>query len=115
MELKEFFAAVGGNYEDTLSRLPSEKMIKRFLLKFINDPSFENLQKAWKENDVRSAFLAAHTLKGTAATLGITKLSNISSELTEKLRGADALPESSLLEELEAEYRNVISSINEIE
>ncbi len=115
MNLREFFAAVGGNYDSTLSRLPSDKMIKRFLLKFADDPSFGNLKKAWAENDVHSAFLAAHTLKGTAATLGIDKLSSIASDLTEELRNAEALPTTALLDELEAEYNTVMSSIDAVE
>ena len=34
MTLKEFYAQIGGNYEDTLHRLPSEALVHRFVLKY---------------------------------------------------------------------------------
>lgn len=39
MTLKEFYAQIGGNYEDTLHRLPSEALVHRFVLKYPADPS----------------------------------------------------------------------------
>ena len=39
MTLQEFYARVGGDYSATLSRLPSEALIKKFVLKYPGDPS----------------------------------------------------------------------------
>ena len=33
MTLQEFYARVGGDYNATLSRLPSEALVKKFILK----------------------------------------------------------------------------------
>ena len=45
MTLKECYDALGGNYEDTVRRLYNEKLVEKFLFKFEEDPSFENLKK----------------------------------------------------------------------
>lgn len=40
MTLQEFYARIGGDYNATISRLPSEALIKKFVLKYPGDPSF---------------------------------------------------------------------------
>lgn len=87
MNVKEFYAATGGDYEGTLSRFLSEERVKRFALKFEQDPSFSQLCEALKNGDVGEAFRAAHTLKGVCQNLGFDSLYRISSEITEILRG----------------------------
>ena len=44
MTLQEFYARVGGDYNATLSRLPSEALVKKFILKYPGDPSFAQLK-----------------------------------------------------------------------
>ena len=39
MTLQEFYPLVGGDYAATLGRLPSEALVKKFLLKYPADPS----------------------------------------------------------------------------
>lgn len=70
MTLKECYDALGGNYEDTVRRLYNEKLVEKFLFKFEEDPSFENLKKALEEENLEAAFRAAHTLKGVAQNMG---------------------------------------------
>lgn len=74
MTLKECYDALGGNYEDTVRRLYNEKLVEKFLFKFEEDPSFENLKKALEEEDLEAAFRAAHTLKGVAQNMGFDNL-----------------------------------------
>ena len=47
MTLQEFYARVGGDYNATLSRLPSEALVKKFILKYPGDPSFAQLKTRW--------------------------------------------------------------------
>lgn len=56
MTLQEFYARVGGDYSATLSRLPSEALIKKFVLKYPGDPSFEQLRAALDAQDWELAF-----------------------------------------------------------
>ena len=39
MTLQEFYARVGGDYNATLSRLPSEALVKKFILKYPATPA----------------------------------------------------------------------------
>lgn len=111
MNIKEFFNEVGGNYESVISRLPSENMIKKFVCKFVDDSSYEALEKARKNNNIEAAFLAAHTLKGTAANLGLDMLAEEASNLTEKLRNADCFPPDKDFETLKNAYEVTIRQI----
>ena len=43
-------------------------MIRRFARMFLQDTSFQQLTDAMARQDVKDAFLAAHTLKGSAST-----------------------------------------------
>lgn len=111
MELKEFFSQVGGEYEQVLDRLPSEAMVLRFLNKFTLDPSYGQLKAALEAEDIATAFRAAHTLKGTAATLGLDALAAAASELTEALWGADQMPNAGLVEPVDDAYKAAIELI----
>ena len=64
MTVKECYEKVGSDYEAVLKRLGSEDMLKRFSIKFLDDPSFQSLQENLKAGNTREAFRAAHTLKG---------------------------------------------------
>ena len=64
MTLEQFYAAVGGDYEQTLSRLPSEALVKKFVLKYVDDGTCKELAEAITNRDWATAFRAAHTLKG---------------------------------------------------
>ena len=92
MTLKECYDMFGGDYEDVSRRLPSEKLIEKFFLKFQDDKSYENLQNALKEGDYEEAFRAAHTLKGVAQNLSFKNLGQSSSSLTEALRAKKEKP-----------------------
>lgn len=86
MNLQNCYDEFGGDFNDALQRLPSEAMIKKFVLKFLEDKSFENLCDALKNSDYPKAFMAAHTLKGICQNLSFTKLYHSSASLTEALR-----------------------------
>ena len=43
MTIKECYEKVGSDYDGVLKRLGSEALVKRFAVKFLNDPSFQEL------------------------------------------------------------------------
>ena len=57
MTLKDFYSAVGGNYDEVLSRLVSERLITKFVLKFKDDDSFALLESAVEANDYKTQSL----------------------------------------------------------
>ena len=112
MTLKECYDMFGGDYEDVSRRLPSEKLIEKFL-KFQDDKSYENLQNALKEEDYEEAFRAAHTLKGVAQNLSFKNLGQSSSLLTEALRAKKEKPGQELVENVAEDYEQVIKCIGQ--
>ena len=93
MKLNEFYAAVDGNYEDAMERLQNEMFVGKFLRMLPRDGSMMLLEKAMADGRANDAFRAAHTLKGIALNLSLTKLAAACSQLTEALRGADTIPQ----------------------
>ena len=111
MTVKECYENMGSDYEGVLGRLGSEGMIKRFALKFLDDPSYSNLEKAVAEQNAEDAFRAAHTLKGICLNLGLDRLYKVSAELTEKLRGREFDGYEEAYREVQREYQNTIAAI----
>ena len=64
-------------------------MIEKFALKFREDMSFQELEKALNDKQVEIAFRAAHTLKGVCMNLGFDHLYKPSFEITECLRAGN--------------------------
>jgi len=91
MTVRECYEKIGSDFDKVLERMGSEALVKRFAIKFLEDKSFEELTESLKEKDGECAFRAAHTLKGVCANLGLDRLYEADSELTEKLRGREEL------------------------
>ena len=83
MTLKEAYEGLGGDYDEVLSRLPSERLVKKFALKFLEDDNYGKLEAAMAGGDRESAFRAAHTIKGVCQNLAFNRLGASVSVLTE--------------------------------
>ncbi len=115
MNLKEFYDKIGGDYEGTIGRLYKEDLVKKFVKKFLNDKSYDDLLEYMKNAELEDAFRAVHTLKGVAINLGFTKLYNVSSTLTEALRHKEYDGTDMMLNEVKKEYKLTIDAINELD
>ena len=115
MNLKECYTALGGDYESVLSRLMTEKLVNKFVLKFLNDASYENLVKSINEGNIEDAFRAAHTLKGVCQNLSFDRLFKSSNEITEVLRDGDIAKANELLPKIEADYKQTVDAINSLD
>lgn len=98
MTIEECYTAMGANYQDVLRRFYKPDMIRRFARMFLQDTSFQQLTDAMARQDVKDAFLAAHTLKGVCLNLGFSNLMPSAVALTEILRAGsfDGVPPSSM-------------------
>lgn len=112
MTLKECYDAIEGDYEDVIKRLMSEKLVQKFVLKFLSDSSFDNLVNDLKNGNYDDAFRDAHTLKGVSQNLSFTKLYMSSDKITEALREKNIDEANSLLPQVEADYNKTVSAIN---
>lgn len=111
MTVKECYALLNGNYEDAKSRLMNDKLIEKFMLKFPQDESMQQLQDALTTMDYELAFRSVHTLKGVAANLGFSALYESASALTEKLRAEKNAPDAELVEGVSKDYERTIEAI----
>ncbi len=117
MTVKEFYNAIGGNYDDVMSRLRTDERVIKFLGKVAADGSFALLEKSLAERNMEEAFRAAHTMKGICLNLSLTALFESAAKITEALRGRtdygdDLVP---MFEELKTEYVRNIEGIKSLE
>ena len=118
MNLKECYQAFGGDYEDTMKRMGMERLLQKFMLKFLDDKSFEELCSSMEQKKYEEAFRAAHTLKGLCLNLGFKTLAESSSSLTEALRPqqfeeSDMVEIMKMLEQVKRNYEMTVSVITE--
>ena len=111
MTLQECYAAMGGNYEEVLGRLRSDRLIQKFVLKFMDDGSYQLLLDSMASQNYEDAFRAAHTIKGMCQNLDFTRLYESSAQLSEALRGGAAPDAPSLLERVGEDYRQTVTAI----
>lgn len=111
MNLKMCYQQLEGDYEDVMSRLPREEMVQRFIFKFLDEKSYDELNTAMQESDYETAFRAAHTIKGICQNLSLTKLYESSNRLTEALRFKKYQEAEELFNAFSEDYMQNISTI----
>lgn len=111
MTLQECYAAMGGDYANAIGRLRSERLVQKFVLKFLNDGSYDLLCRSLEEKNYEEAFRAAHTIKGVCQNLSFTLLGKSSSELSEALRHGYTPEADALTEQVKAEYQQTAQAI----
>ena len=114
MTIKECYEKVGSDYDGVLKRLGSEALVKRFAVKFLNDPSFQELTDGLAAQDGEKAFRAAHTLKGVCLNLGFTELYKVSAELTEVFRGRATAGSDELYAQVKEQYTTLTDAIRKL-
>lgn len=115
MSIEECYQQMGGSYADVSVRLPSPRLVQRFVCKFPEDKSFEALSDAMESGSREAAFRAAHTLKGVCANLSFTRLLQSASELTEILRPeSPSIPEAAfaLMDQVRSDYQLTTDAIH---
>lgn len=111
MTLQECYAAFGGDYADVSARLHSDRLVQKFVLKYLDDKSFDLLCSAMAEKNYEEAFRAAHTIKGICQNLSFTKLFHSSSLLSEALRHGWTPEADQLVEQVKADHLVVTEAI----
>lgn len=112
MTLQECYKKLEGDYDSVLSRMVSDKLVEKFMLKFLDDKSYEMLIGAASENNREEAFRASHTIKGVCQNLGFDRLAKSSDQLTEILRNGGEI-DKELLEKVKEDYSVTIDAIKE--
>ena len=115
MDLKEFYAQIGGSFDAVLSRLCSESFVRKFVLRYKTDPTFEQLKAAVAVKDWESAFRAAHTLKGVTLNLGLSSWADKTAKLVETLRSVQDTNDIHLaFTDFDSAYRDMDTVFSEL-
>jgi len=104
MTVQELYEAAGGSYESAKRVMQLDRLIEKFILKYLNDTSFDKLRASWDARDAVGTFEGAHAMKGVCANLGLDALSALASELAEEFRpgNARALTDAEVQERVDA-------------
>lgn len=113
MTLRECYEMICGDYEGVTGRLVSESLVRKFALKFLNDPSFGQLQAAIGERRRRGGVPRIPHFEGNLPEPRLYCFMCASSALTEKLRGNNTLDDESksLFARVHEEYNRTIQAI----
>lgn len=114
MTTKEFYEKIEGNYDEALSRMFKDDMIRRFACLFLEDTSMSELMEALDENNVEKAFRAAHTMKGTCNNLAFGRLAVSAVEITEMLRAGNIDGAKAYFPVVSEDYDYVIGLLEEL-
>ena len=115
MTIQECYAQMGADYNEVFRRLYNEAMIRKFVLLFPKDDSFHKLEVALREQNVKEAFRAAHTLKGVCQNLGFANLYAPAVTLTETLRAGQMDGTAEQFAEVEKQYRITMAAIQALD
>ena len=115
MTLKECYTALGGDYEEVMGRLRSERLVQKFVLKFLGDASYDLLCTSFDSQSWEEAFRAAHTIKGVCQNLSFTDLGTSSSAQCEALRGGHTPEADGLIQTVKEDYQRAIQAIRAFE
>ncbi len=70
--------------------LGNEAMFMKFIIKFLDDKSYEGVIENIEKRDYEEAFKSAHSLKGVTANLGIEPIRAVAAQITDMLRNKPA-------------------------
>lgn len=116
MDLKECYAALGGDYEGVVTRLGGERLVQRFVCRFLADGSYDLLCKSLEDENYKDAFRAAHTIKGICQSLHFTQLYESSSCLCDMFRTGAWKPEiDGLVTQVGEDYQRAVGAIRQLD
>lgn len=108
-EFQEKFEAYGGDYPATMERfMGNEALYLRLLDLLFRDESLSRLRTALETGNIKSAFEAAHTLKGAVGNMGLTPLYQAVCAIVEPLRAGEQRRDyPALYEAIQTEFQRV--------
>ena len=86
MTIQELYSNIGGNYDQAVRIMKSDRLIGKYVLKFEASRVGETLAEAGETMDPVRLFESAHAMKGVCANLGLDNLAGAAGEITEEFR-----------------------------
>lgn len=110
----EQLTQLGIDMESVMERfMNNDKMVTKFMLKFLEDTNIDRFRQAMKDEDTQAAFAAAHTIKGLCKNLSLVSMDKTFSEITELLRAGDMEKAKERIPEAEDVYSKTVKIIKD--
>lgn len=90
MTIKELYDRIGGNYDQAVRVMKSDRLIDKYVRKLTASQVAESLAEAGKTMDPVKLFDSAHAMKGVCSNLGLEALANAVNDITEEFRPGNA-------------------------
>lgn len=113
MTLQECYEAMGADYNDVITRLRSERLVQKFVFKFLDDGSYNLFCSSMESKNYEDAFRAVHTIKGICQNLGFRRLLQSSAEMSDALRHGWTPEADVLTPTLKEDYTLTVNAISE--
>jgi HPt (histidine-containing phosphotransfer) domain-containing protein len=102
----------GIDTDGTLKRFAGNAdLYEKFLVKFMDDDTFNGIKPAFDSDDKEAALNTSHTLKGVAGNLGMTRLYEACSNTVALIRADEFEKARDSYDELKNAYEEVCSLI----
>jgi len=86
MTIRELYEKIGGNYDQAVRIMKSDRLIDKYVRKLGKSSVAETLAEAGKSMDGEKLFESAHAMKGVCSNLGLDRLAKAADEITEEFR-----------------------------
>ncbi|MBQ3427950.1 MAG: Hpt domain-containing protein [Clostridia bacterium] len=118
MNLQELYAAIDGDYTHAAKVLRMDKLIDKHIRKLPGNNVVSGLVEAGRAMDATAIFENAHAMKGVCSNLGLTKLAEAATLLSDEFRPGTPreLTDSEVAEkidEIEAQFNKTIDVIEQ--
>jgi HPt (histidine-containing phosphotransfer) domain-containing protein len=86
MTLKELYEMIDADYQQAIRVLRMDKLLDKHIRKLVSGGVIDSLLEAEENMDPKELFERSHAVKGIAANLGLTKIADLASVISEEFR-----------------------------
>lgn len=120
MTIQTLYDLIEGDYQFAKSRLMMDSFISKFVIKFLDDKSYQTIHESYLDGDEKGIFEGAHALKGVSGNLGFTVLNKYSSIICEEFRAGSVRTMTNqeleqIFLELDRAYETTINTIKQFQ
>ena len=109
---KARLVAAGINVDAALERfMGKDKMLEKYLGRFLSEKSYAALLEAIAADDQAAAGAAVHTLKSVCGSIGCEKMQDMVVEQEKAIRGGNWEEAKSLMAGITQEYNNICAAL----
>jgi len=110
--LKDKLIELGIDVDDAMNRfMGNDKLLTKFLGKFKDSPTFEELKASIAAGDNEASLRNSHSLKGVCGNLSLTGLYQLFSQQVELYRAGKPEEANAMMVEIEAAYKKIVENI----